>query len=334
MSKSGIGAQLGVKAESTWGTAVTVNDFIPFTSEDLRLRKNYIESGGLRAGQLGQATELHVATTSWVEGTVEFEPLTKKFSKWLNLLHGDTVTPSTPGGATNARLHAHEVGVTEPSGTLKSMTVQLGRPDVNGTTRPFTYAGMKVRSVNFECATGGILTSTWELVGKSESTSGSVEVADYSAIGVPFYFNQGSVEIGDSVVTDCIRSVGIQITLPLDDARFCMDSTGFLKEPLVNGLIDVVATFEMEFSSLTQHTAYVNATRRKFEVIFTGDDIDTGVSYSTLKFTLHETVTTGEGPVVQGPDVLMQTLTVKALNDGTNPLCTIDYTTTDTTVQA
>lgn len=332
MSKSGIGAQLGVKAESTWGTAVTVNDFIPFTSEDLRLRKNYIESGGLRAGQLGQATELHVATTSWVEGTVEFEPLTKHFSKWLNLLHGNTVTPTTPGGATNARLHTHEVGETEPDG--KSLTVQVGRPDVGGTTRPFTYAGMKVRSVNFQVATDGILTSTWELVGKSEVTNVSLATADYSTLGLPFHFNQGSIEIEDSVITDCIKSMGLQITLPLDDARFCMDSTGFMKEPIVNGLIDVVATFETEFSSLTQHNAYVAATRRKFEIILQGAEIDAGVSYSTLKFTLWETVTTGEGPVVQGPDVLTQSLTVKALNDGSNPLCTIDYTTTDTTVQA
>lgn len=328
--KSGVGAQLGVRSESTWGTAVTVNDFIPFTSEEIRLRKNYIESGGLRAGQLAQRQELHVATTSFVEGPVEFEPLTKAFSKWLNLLHGNTVSPTTPGGATNARLHTHELGANDPNG--KSLTVQVGRPDVSGTVRPFTYAGMKARSVTFQCETGGLLTSSWDLIGKSESTAGSVESASYSSIGVPFNFTQGSIEIGDSVITDCIRSVNITITIPYAEDRFCLDSSGLMKEPIQNGLVDVTGTFEAEFSSLTQHAAFVAATRRKFEVIFTGADIDAGVNQSQLKFTLPSTVTTGEGPAVAGPDVLMQTLTVKALDDGTNPVCTVEYQTTDTTV--
>ena len=170
MPRSGVGAQLGAKSESTWGTAVTVTDFHPFQSEDIRLRKTNIESAGLRAGQLVQMSALHVATTSFAEGTVEFDPMTRGFSKWLNLLHGNTVTPSTPAGGTSARVHSHVIGQTDPYG--KSLTVQIGRPDVSSTVRAFTYAGLKARSVNFQCATGGILTSTWELVGKSESTAG------------------------------------------------------------------------------------------------------------------------------------------------------------------
>ena len=97
-SGAGIGAQLGIKAESTWGTAVTPNVFLPFTSESIQKQFEYIESKGIQSSSLAQQSGLHVQTTSSVSGSVNLDVTTAKHDPWLNLLHGNTVTPSTPGG--------------------------------------------------------------------------------------------------------------------------------------------------------------------------------------------------------------------------------------------
>jgi len=325
---SGVGAQLGIGNETTWGNAVTVGTFLPFTSESIQQSFNYIETAGLRAGNLAQSQSLHTQTTSSVEGSFSLDVLTRKMGKLFNMLHGNTVTPTQQGG-TPAYLQTHAIGATTPD--TKGLTVQVGRPDVGGTVRPFTYAGVKVASVNFSCEQGGVLTSSWNVVGKSETTATSLETASYTNLGTVFNFTQGSAEFADSVITDCIRSASVTVTLPMATDRYCIGSGTARKEPLVNGLVSVEATLEMEFASLTQHAAFVAATRRKFELIFTGAQIS-GAYYYKLAFTLPSTVATGEGPVVSGPDVLTQSVTLKGLSNDSDPLLTIEYISEDTTV--
>lgn len=319
---TGVGAQLGIKAETTWGTAVTPDTFFAFTSESIAQQFDYIESKGLQAGALGQKSNLHVQTTTSVEGAVNLDVTTAKHGAWFNMLHGNTVTPTTPGGGTKSRLQTHNIGSTDPVG--KGLTVQVGRPDVGGTVRPFTYAGCKVASVTYSCDRGGTLTASYNLVGKSETTGTSLASATYS-YGKPFNFTQGSIELDDTVLTDCVRSASVTVTLPMATDRYCIGGGAYRKEPVVNDLVSVDVALECEFTSLTQQTAFVNATRRKLELNFTDTAAIEGSLYPYLFFTVASTVATGAGPTVQGPDVLTQSLTLKGLDDGTNPLLKIEY---------
>ena len=102
--RSGLGSQIGLGTESTWGTAVTVNTFLPYLSEGVEYGQNYVKSPALQAGVISQLDALHVATTHTVGGPLSLDVTRLGFGKLLNLLHGSTVTPSTPGGATLARL--------------------------------------------------------------------------------------------------------------------------------------------------------------------------------------------------------------------------------------
>ena len=317
---TGVGAQLGLKAETTWGTAVTPDTFLPFTSESISQQFEYIESKGLQAGALGQKSGLHVQTTTSVEGSINLDVTTADHNPLFNMLHGNTVTPATPGGGTNTRTQTHNIGSTDPIG--KGLTVQVGRPDVGGTVRPFTYAGCKVASVTYSCDRGGVLTASYNLVGKSETTGTSLASASYS-YGKPFNFTQGSIELDDAVLTDCVRSASITVTLPMATDRYCIGGGSTRKEPIVNDLISVDVQLECEFTSLTQHTAFVAATRRKVELNFTDTVAIEGSLYPYCYFTVASTVATGSGPTVQGPDVITQTINLKGLDDGSNPLLKI-----------
>lgn len=321
--KSGVGAQFAIGAESTWGTAVTPSTFLPFSTESLAKSFEYQDFAGLQAGALGQKAGLSKQTTSSVGGSVDLAVTTADHQPLFNMLHGNSVSPTTPGGGTNSRTATNNIGATAPDG--KGLTVQIGRPDVGGTVRPFTYAGCKVSSVTYTMERGGILTATYQFEGKSETTATGLTSASYS-YGSVFSFTGGSIELDDAVLSDCVASASITITLPMATDRYCIGGGALRLEPVLNGLVDVTASLDLEFTSLTQHTAFVAATRRKFELNCTGDTAIEGSIYPACNFTIASTEARGAGPTVQGPDIVRQSVTLKGLDDGSNPLLAIAYT--------
>lgn len=319
---SGVGAQLGIKAETTWGTAVTPDTFLPFTSESITRQFEYIESKGLQAGILAQPQGLYVQTTESITGSVDLAVTTADHHPFFNMLHGNSVSPTTPGGGTNTRLQTHNIGATDPIG--KSLTIQVGRPDVGGTVRPFTYSGCKVSSATWSMERGGTLNASYNVVGKTGVTATSLASASYS-YGKPFNFTQGSIELDDVVLTDCVRSAQVTCTLPLATDRYCIGGGATIKEPVLTDYVAVEVQLECEFTSLTQYTAFAAAARRKLELNVTDTTAIEGSLYPYVYFTVASTVATAASPVVQGPDILTSTITLKGLSDGTNPLLKIEY---------
>ena len=324
--RSGVAAQIGVVPETTVGTYVVPTTFYPFTSESLSLEKEYIRTAGLRSGRVSQSADLHVATTRAAAGSLEMDVLSKGMGKLLNLLHGNTVTPIIIG-ATTAYTQTHAIGLTDPFG--KALTIQVGRPDVGGTIRAFSYLGSKLMGATFNLERGGVLTSEWNFDAMDESTGQALAAATYPSAAIPFSFQSGSIEFDDVVLTDCIRSASIEVTLPHETERYCIGSSAIKKEPILNGLVGIEATLEAEFASLTQHTAFTAATRRKLELICSQGDAGGGNPFK-FAFTMPSTVTVSSGPTVEGPDVLTQELTVEALDNGSAAPLTIEVVSTDT----
>lgn len=323
-TRSGIAAQLGVSTEGTVGTYQAPTTFIEFTSESLRLVKDYIRTSGLRAGRAFQSENLHVPTTRRVEGSLNFDVQDQGLGKFLNLLHGNTVTPASLTGGLYRQ--THNIGLTDPYG--KALGIQVGRPDVAGTVQPFSYLGCKVAAVTFSLERGGVVTAEVSIDGMDETTSESLGAATYATSSVPFNFLNADIEFDDVVLTDCVRSATVTVTLPMDTERFCIGNGATKKEPILNGPISVEIGLEAEFASLTQHTAFTAATRRKIELLCTGTTTS-GTYASALNFTAASTVTTGEGPVVEGPDVLTQNLTLEVLDNGSDTPLVIEYVSAD-----
>lgn len=330
-NRSGIGAQLGISTvESSYGTYTAPTTFPEFTSENLRLVKDYIRTNGIRAGRAFQSENLHVATTRHVEGSVSFDAQDKGLGKWLDMLHPNTVTPTAVTGGLLRQTHnIGGTGVSDPF--AKSRTIQVGRPDVSGTSRVFSYLGCRCTGVTFSLERGGVVTTEWNIDGRDEDVAQSLASATYATASVPFNFLGASLEFDDVVLTDRVRSATIQITLPLDTERYCIGSTALKGEPILNGPISVEITLEAEFTSMTQHTAFTAATRRKVELNCLGTTTS-GTYTSALNFTAPATVLTSAGPVVEGPDVLTQSLVLEVVDDNTNTPFSIDYISSDASI--
>jgi hypothetical protein len=309
--QSGLAAQIGYGTESTYGTAVTVDRFYPLVSESITQEIERLESAGIIAGRRVLDSNQWAAGNITISGSVEHELYDRQCGLLFRHMFGGVATSGagpythtfTPGDLTNDHL-----------------TIQVGRPDVGGTVRPFTYAGCKITSWELACSVGEIATLGLEIVGKSETTATALATAAYSATALPVTFVHGAVTIGGSAVAVS------EATLKGDngyntDRRFLNDQT--IKEPLEAGLRTYDGELSAEFESLTQYNRFVNGTTAALVLTFT-------VGSNTLTVTTNVRFD-GATPTVGGPDIVGQPIPFKCIGSTDAAAITAVYVTGDAT---
>ncbi|MFL4908488.1 hypothetical protein ACJ6WF_36135 [Streptomyces sp. MMS24-I2-30] len=70
---SGLGAQLGISAETTYGAYVAPARFFEFTKESLVLKKTTAQSAGIAAGRLLALSSRRVVTRREVSGSIDLD---------------------------------------------------------------------------------------------------------------------------------------------------------------------------------------------------------------------------------------------------------------------
>ena len=167
MANTGLGSQFGVKKESTWGTAVTVDTFFEYTSEAYTLERAYHDSLGLVASRTFSPSARTKATTRASTGGVTMELPYKKSGFFFDQMVTGTITPVQQGGTT-AYLSTFNVGASVPT---KSFTTQINKPMSNTGDNAFTYPGCVLTEASFSVEIGGALMSTFNTVNKDETTT-------------------------------------------------------------------------------------------------------------------------------------------------------------------
>lgn len=323
--RSGISAQLGIAAETTFGTFKTPTRFFPFTGENLVLTKEYIRSQGLRAGRLAQDKNLHLATTRTVGGDLSLEFFNQGMGLLLNLLHGETVTPAQIG-VTPAYKQTHKVGLVSPFG--KSATIQVGRPGTAGTVHPFSYLGCKLVSAEIAVEVGGVATLSLTVDGRDEVTGEALGAATYDTDALPFTFQQLEVKAAAAKLANC-RSITWKIECPQSTERYHLGNSGIKDEPIANELVAVTAEATLEFASLTDHDRFRNETVVKLETIGTGGKIDAGNDFKAT-LTAPAAKQVSSSPTVGGPDIITTDVSFECLDNGTEAALAIELISTDT----
>ncbi len=145
----GYQARLGTKNETTYGTAVAVDQAFVFTSENIVKRGVIVERSGLRGTRSHQADDVRVGPYT-VGGRLVLEPTPQDLSIWLPRILG-----AAPDGA-NYNL----------AETLPSFTLTIDR-----VAKVFTYAGCKVNRATLEGAQGGLLRLSLDIVAQSETVA-------------------------------------------------------------------------------------------------------------------------------------------------------------------
>lgn len=287
----GATGQVGFKTESTVGTGITVTQFVPIRSENVKNQINKLDTQTLSARRVIRKTKPGAQS---IAGGVSMELHNLPLATLLTHMFGGVVT-------TGSGPYTH----TATPGTLtgKSMTVQIGRPATTDTVHPFTYAGCKIKSWTVGCALDEIATLDLDLIGMSETTGTALATASYSSSWDPFTFIEGSVSIGGSSVAS-VKSAELTGD-NMVDTRFRFGSATS-KQPLEAGLRDYTGTIVSDFDALTHYALYTANTETAVVLAFSN-----GTDSLTITMNVQFT---GETPEIGGFDLLEQSLPFRCVS--------------------
>lgn len=238
-------SQLGWKKETTFGTAVTVDRFLEFTSESITAKRGRLMSTGIRSTGWVQRKALTVPYVYGAEGSVQFDVQSRNFANWLELLLG---TVSTSGPAESV-VYTHTGTFGDLRG--KSWTMQVNRRDQTNTNRAFTWAGCKAKGFTLSCDVEGILTCEIDVDANSETTATALATASYPSSPELLAFVGGSVSIDGSDVP--VKDVTISVDNGLQTDRLRLRNSTTPLEPLHESKRLVEAEFTLDFDGLTQY---------------------------------------------------------------------------------
>jgi hypothetical protein len=321
---SGLGAQLGISAESSYGVFAAPTKFIEFTKESLALKKTTAQSAGIAAGRLLPLSSRRVLTRKEVQGSLEMEIANKGMGVILQQLMGTSVTP-VQQGVTTAYLQTHTLA----SVAGKSLTIQKGVPLTTGTVTDKTLVGCKITSGEFACGVGEMLTGSFEIDGKDCDESQTLAVASYSNMS-PFHFGQMALKTGaygTETALDGIRKVSVKVERPQDVERFYANQASLKKEPIENDQVKITGTLETDYVATTLDDLHTSDGATSLVWEFVGPLI-ASTFYETFRITL-PAIRLDEGPpVVDGFGVIKPSFNFTGLYDGTNQP-KIEYISTD-----
>lgn len=324
---SGLGAQMGIAAESAYGTFVAPTKFIEFTKESLVLKKTTAQSSGIAAGRLLPLAARRVLTRKEVSGAFDMEISNKGMGLILQTLMGTTVTPVQQATST-AYLQTHTLA----SVAGKSLTIQKGVPLTTGTVTDKTFLGCKITSGEFSCGVGEMLTGTFEIDGKDCDETQTLAAASYSNMS-PFHFGQMALKTGTygtETALDGIRKVSCKIERPQDVERFYANQAALKKEPVENDQVKITGSLETDYVATTLDDLHTSDGSTSLVWEFIGPLI-ASTYFETFRITL-PAVKLDEGPpTVDGFGVVKPTFNYTGLYDSTN-LPKIEYISTDVTL--
>jgi hypothetical protein len=324
---SGLGGQLGMVAEVSYGTFVAPTRFLEFTKESLVLKKTVEQSAGVAAGRLLPLSARRVLTRQEVTGSIDLEVTNSGMGLLLQALMGTTVTP-VQQGATAAYLQTHTLADTFG----KNLTIQKGVPLTSGTVTDKTFLGCKVIAAEFSCEVGGMLTSSWEIDGRTCDEAQTLASASYPSRS-PFHFGQLAVKAGtfaSETALDGVRKISVKIERPMAVDRFYAGQAGLKKEPISNDLVKITGTIEMDYVSTTLDDLHTSDAATSLVVEFVGPLI-ASTFYETFRITLPAIKVDEAPPTIEGFDVVKPSYQFTGLYDGTNQP-SIVYMSTDTAV--
>ena len=327
---SGLAAQIGVAAESTYGTYVAPTRFLEYNKADLKKKKNVVQGGGLAAGQIAQLGSRRVVTSESVEGGFELEVANKGMGLLLAHLLGSSATP-VQQGATAAYLQAHTVG----DNIGKSLTIQHGVPDLTGTVRPYTFKGCKLSGAELSCKVDELLTMSLDIDGRQASEVETLVAASQPPGVAPFHWAQMSVKLGAfgaEAAVSGVKGFSVKFDRGMASERFYAGAAGLKAEPVMNDWLKVSGSLDVDLVNKADFADRFAADSATSLVIEFVGPLIASTYYQTFRIKVPMVFFDGDTPTVDGPDVTSGGYGFVAQLDGTNPLVSIDYISTDTTL--
>lgn len=302
---TGLAGQLGFTQETTWGTSITTSmRFTPFVDESIQTEIEFLESDGIIAGAQIIRSQQWSRGLFRSEGDIGLEVYDRSIGLLLVHALGSVTTSGTTAPFTHTITPGDLYG--------KGLTVQVGRPDRNGTVQPFTYAGTKIQSWELAVAAGEIATLGLTVVAKSETTVTALQTFTTSQSIAPMTFIGGSFTLNTSSL--CVRQATISGENQLTTDRVCIGQQT-IDEPTTTELREFMGEIELEFPNLVHYNRFLAGTEGNLTLVLANQLSAPNTATLTISMNVR---TEGSTPNVGGRDMLVQTMNFKATGTNTD----------------
>lgn len=326
-----VNSQLGVKKETTYGTAVVVDRFFEFTSEGITLDTGRAVSEGFRASQRVARSDRFVPYVAGASGSIELDVLSGGFGFWLEHMLGTVATT----GPTDTAAYTHTGTVGDLFG--KSFTCQVDRRlgAAGSTAQAFTWEGGKVAKWTLECETEGLLTFSADLVFEDEKTATALASASYPSSVVPLSWAGASASIASTGIPVTKWSVSCDNQLKTD--RHYLANNTRRSEPVEEGLREITVEVECDWSDLTQYNRFAaetqSGTLAALSLVAQAPSVLTGAATTkgSLTVTLPAVRFDSVEANVSGRDLTTQSISGVALDNGSAAPISVAYVSADVT---
>lgn len=322
--------QLGLKTEATWGVPLTVDRFFEFDSEGVTPDVERWESRGLRSGQRGQRADRFVPYVFGYSGSIELDVLTKGFGAFLAHMLGSVSSTAVVDSTVT-----HTGAIATLCG--KGLTMQVNRPlgACGDTDQAFTWAGGKVASWELSCEVGGVVKFQADLVFASGTTATALATAAYPTGAEPFPWGGVTVTVGGSTVP--CTSFTVKCDNKLDTDRAKLRGNTARLEPVESDFREITVELGgVDFADLTTFYNRVTSSTAAgavAAVVITclGPTLAGATTYPAVILTMDAVRWDESNAAVEGPEIIDQAPSGKALVPASGTQLTVAYRTVDAT---
>jgi hypothetical protein len=315
---TGLDAQIGYVAESTYGTGVTVTRFLPLVSETLKTEIEAVESASTFAGFQTLSSNQWALGNKTISGDIQHELYDQSFGLILRAAFG-TVNTTTAGGTGTHVFFPANPGV--------SLTCQIGRPTIYGSVIPFTYEGVKISSFELGAQAGQIMTWGMSVVGEDENMGTALATASYTTNLKPWYARTPTISLLG--VTTPVKGFTLAGDNSLAVDRRFLGST-LISEPLRQEYANYTGNLDLEWGypaarGTLNYAAFLGGTEGTLTMTATS---------GTLAATITANIRMdGSTPNVAGRGILEHPVPYKVIRAGSleQHALTISITNNDTT---
>lgn len=318
---------MGKEAVAYGTAAATLTRAFEVQSDDHKAVAEPMESRGMRLGAVSQPVTSYVQRFRGATGTIPVDLRSKGMGFFFEGAAG-TYAVTTPGGATDARLHTATPTTAGPS---TSYTTKFHRYDMGGTGRYFQYAGGSVSELKIaqEAKQYTKLTPSmiYKAVADSTAAGGSITASTPAYPGgTVFDSDNCTVTLGGDDI--CTRT--FDITLPTGLER--RDLVGCVPQPKVKGRVAPSGNLTLDFNDMDVYELYRDGTPTDLVIAWTGALIE-GSTYESVTLTMENIVFTSDTPETSLDDYPTQPGAFMMLTDpGVAPPWKVEIVTTDTAV--
>jgi len=328
---SGLAGSIGIGVETTYGVYAPPTRWYPWEEEKFSVDRKFSKSKAIVSGSLVAQSAQTVLLTQIVKGSLKIPILTSGMGMILQAALGNVVGP-TQQSTTAAYQTVATIGAT----VGKSLTIQIGRPEVGGVVVPYTYTGCKITSMEVTAEAGDVGECALEFIGQQMTESQTLVAPVFPSVNpIEFSFQGMTLKagaFGAETAMGTVKKLTLKLARKLDEERFYIGGSGLVAEPIENELIDLTSDLTVDFSNTTDWDTYVN-TAEKISVIVSmvGQQIASPYDY-TFECQMPTAQVEGNDPAMSGPKIVEREVKLTGLDDNTHNPLTVTYISTDTTL--